>query len=239
MSAKLKGAICKNVVIQSYDEYQCWWYFQDVSEHVYMHTNNNNHNNNQPHIVYCPIFSFILHMFSINLVSFILLHLCVCNKVFFPITAQKEACVSSQTRGRCLFCPTPSRVWDNFVYLVSSPPLYLSAEAAWDQTSAWATWLACYLYKLLILRAHVAHTYIFSVGNGHLNSVYECNLHTGCVTDTSEYLKQWETSVCPEEDVLQQQLSLESWIFSLCFCFLLGLALRFWRWGVCVVSGDP
>lgn len=149
-------------------------------------------------------------MFSINLVSFILLHLCMCKKVFFPITAQKEACVSSQTRGRCLFCPTPSRVWDNFVYLVSSPPLYLSAEAAWDQTSAWATWLACYLYKLLILRAHVAHTYIFSVGNGHLNSVYECNLHTGCVTDTSEYLKQWETSVCPEEDVLQQQLSLWS-----------------------------
>lgn len=99
--------------------------------------------------LYCPIFSFILCMFSVNLVSFILLyilHLCMCKKVFFPITAQKEACVSSQTRGRCLFCPTPSRVWDNFVYLVSSPPLYLSAEAAWDQTSAWATWLACYLY---------------------------------------------------------------------------------------------
>lgn len=121
--------------------------FGDVSEHVYMHTDNNNHNdNNQTHFI--AQYSALFCTFSVNLVSFILLHLCMCKKVFFPITAQKEACVSSRTRGRCLFCPTPSRVWDNFVYLVSSPPLYLSAEAAWDQTSAWATWLACYLYKL-------------------------------------------------------------------------------------------
>ena len=105
--------------------------------------------------------------------SFFCIFACV-KKVFFPITAQREACVCSRSRGWCLFCPTPSQVWDNFVYLVTSPPLYLSAEATWDQTSAWATWLACYLYKLPILRACVAYMYIFSVFV-HLHPEFEFN----------------------------------------------------------------